>query len=127
MSTIPAGTYAIDPAHSEVGFSVRHSGIARVRGRFTDFAGTFTVAENLTDSSASATIASWSVRTGHVPRDQPPAASDFWDAEKNPEWTSTSSSVSGDGAELVLHGALTTNGVTKPAALDVEFNGALGE
>lgn len=127
MSTIPVGTYDIDPTHSEVGFSVRHSGIAKVRGRFTDFSGTFTVAENLSESSASVTIASGSVHTGNDQRDQHLTGSDFWDAEKNPEWTFTSSSVSGDGEEFVLHGDLTINGVTKPVALDVEFNGALGE
>ena len=126
MSTIPVGTFAIDAAHSEVGFVVRHSGIAKVRGRFTDFSGSFTVAENFADSSAQVTIQSASVHTGNEQRDGHLRSADFWSAEENPEWTFVSTSVSGNGEEFVLNGDLTINGVTKPVALDVEFNGAIG-
>ena len=126
MSTIPVGTYAIDAAHSEVGFIVRHSGIAKVRGRFTDFSGSFTVAENFAESSAQVTIQSASVHTGNEQRDGHLRSADFWTAEENPEWTFVSTSVEGSGEEFVLNGDLTINGVTKPVALDVEFNGAIG-
>lgn len=126
MSTIPTGTFAIDAAHSEVGFIVRHSGIAKVRGRFTDFSGSFTVAENFADSSAQVTIQSASVHTGNEQRDGHLRSADFWHAEENPEWTFVSTSVEGSGEEFVLNGDLTINGVTKPVALDVEFNGAIG-
>ena len=126
MSTIPVGTFAIDAAHSEVGFIVRHSGIAKVRGRFTDFSGSFTVAENFADSSAQVTIQSASVHTGNEQRDGHLRSADFWSAEASPEWTFTSTSVEGVGEEFVLNGDLTINGVTKPVALDVEFNGAIG-
>lgn len=126
MSTIPVGTFAIDTAHSEVGFVVRHSGIAKVRGRFTDFSGSFTVAENFADSSAQVSIQSASVHTGNEQRDGHLRSADFWSAEENPEWTFVSSSVSGSGEEFVLNGDLTINGVTKPVALDVEFNGVIG-
>jgi len=126
MTTIPTGTFAIDTAHSEVGFVVRHSGIAKVRGRFTDFSGSFTVAEHFADSSAQVTIQSGSVHTGNEQRDAHLCSADFWNAEASPEWTFTSTSVEGVGEEFVLHGDLTINGVTKPVALEVEFNGALG-
>src|SRR5699024_60982 len=117
---------AIDAAHSEVGFIVRHSGIAKVRGRFTDFSGSFTVAEDFADSSAQVTIQSASVHTGNEQRDGHLRSADFWSAEETPEWTFVSTSVSGSGEEFVLNGDLTINGVTKPVALDVEFNGAIG-
>ncbi len=126
MSTIPTGTFAIDPTHSEVGFVVRHSGIAKVRGRFTEFAGSFTVAEHFADSSAQVTIQSGSVHTGNEQRDAHLRSADFWSAEDTPEWTFTSTSVEGSGEEFVLHGDLTINGVTKPVALEVEFNGSVG-
>ncbi|WP_147918658.1 YceI family protein [Ruania zhangjianzhongii] len=126
MSTIPVGTFAIDAAHSEVGFIVRHSGIAKVRGRFTDFNGSFTVAENFADSSAQVTIQAASVHTGNEQRDGHLRSADFWNAEATPEWTFVSTSVSGSGEEFVLGGDLTINGVTKPVALDVEVNGAIG-
>ena len=46
-STLPkVGTYTIDPAHTEVGFVARHLIGTKVRGRFTEAEGTFTVAEN---------------------------------------------------------------------------------
>ena len=37
---IPTGTWMVDPAHSSVGFSVKHMGIANVRGKFSEFEGT---------------------------------------------------------------------------------------
>ncbi|SED57310.1 YceI family protein [Ruania alba] len=125
VTTVPVGIYAIDTVHSEVGFVVRHSGISKVRGRFTDFGGTFTVAENFADSAAQVTIESGSVHTGNEQRDGHLTSPDFWDSASNPQWTFTSTSVEGDGAEFTLHGDLTINGVTQHAALEVEFNGAL--
>ena len=49
---VPAGTWAVDPAHSTVGFSVKHMGIATVRGKFDEFEGTLEIGEN--DESARA-------------------------------------------------------------------------
>ncbi|MBZ2198054.1 YceI family protein [Occultella gossypii] len=126
-NVIPAGTYVIDASHSEVGFQVRHSGIAKVKGRFTEFSGSFTVAENFADSSATVTIAAGSVHTGNEGRDGHLTSADFWDAATKPEWTFVSTSVEGSGEEFALIGDLTVNGVTKPVTLDVEFNGALAD
>lgn len=124
MSNIPAGTYTIEPSHSEVGFTVRHAGISKVRGQFTDFAGELTVSENFPESSARVTIKSASVDTKDANRDNHLRSADFWDAENNPEWTFVSTSVDGDPAEFVLHGDLTINGTTRPVDLSVEYNGA---
>lgn len=122
--SIPTGTYDIDPAHSELGFTVRHTGIAKVRGRFEGANGTFTVAEPFTDSSVNVTIDAASVKTGNEQRDAHLTSPDFWDAATKPTWTFASTSVEGEGEEFVINGDLTINGVTKPVALDVEFNGA---
>jgi polyisoprenoid-binding protein YceI len=122
--SIPTGTYVIDPAHSELGFTVRHSGIAKVRGRFNGVDGTITLAEPLTDSTATVTIDAASVDTGNEQRDGHLVSADFWDAENNPTWTFESTSVEGEGEEFTLNGALTINGVTLPVALETEYNGA---
>lgn len=124
MSTIPVGTYDIDGTHSEVGFTVRHAGVAKVRGRFNGVTGTFTVAEPFADSSTSVTIDAASVSTGNEQRDGHLVSPDFWDAATNPTWTFVSTSIEGEGEEFTINGDLTINGVTKPVALATEFGGA---
>ncbi|WP_420112480.1 YceI family protein [Pseudactinotalea sp.] len=122
--SIPTGTYDIDPVHSELGFTVRHTGIAKVRGRFNGVTGAVTVAEPFASSSVNVTIDAASVSTGNEQRDGHLTSPDFWDAASKPTWTFDSTSVEGEGEEFVINGDLTINGVTKPVALDVEFNGA---
>lgn len=116
MSTIPAGTYQIDASHTEVGFTVRHAGISRVRGKFEKFDGTITVGDNLADSRVEVTIDSASVNTGEPNRDNHLRSADFWDAVNKPTWTFVSTSVEGEGEEFVLNGDLTINGITRPVA-----------
>ncbi|OJX97516.1 polyisoprenoid-binding protein YceI [Salana multivorans] len=122
--TIPAGTYAIDASHSEVGFTIRHAGIAKVRGVFNEFDGQIVVADDLATSSATATIKAASVDTGNEQRDGHLKSSDFFSIDVNPEWTFASTAVSFSGEEGTLTGDLTINGVTKPVTLEVEYNGA---
>lgn len=121
---IPTGTFDIDPSHSELGFTVRHTGIAKVRGRFTGATGTVAIAEPFENSAVNVTIDSASVSTGNEQRDGHLTSADFWDAANNPTWTFASTSVEGAGEEFTVHGDLTINGVTKPVALAVEYNGA---
>ncbi len=122
--SIPAGTYDIDPTHSELGFTVRHTGIAKVRGKFTGVEGAITIADQFADSAVSVTIDAASVDTGNAQRDGHLTSADFWDAANTPEWGFVSTSVEGEGEEFVLNGDLTINGVTKPVSLDVEYGGA---
>ena len=122
--SIPAASYAIDPSHSEVAFTIRHAGIAKVRGRFTEFSGAIVVAEDLAASSANVTIAASSVDTGNAQRDGHLKTADFFSVDTLPEWTFVSTSVSGTADEFALAGDLTINGITKPVTLDAEFNGA---
>ena len=53
---IPTGTWTVDPAHSSVGFAVKHMGIANVRGRFTEFDGTLEMKQAVSDSRARGTV-----------------------------------------------------------------------
>lgn len=121
---LTAGTYTIDPTHTEISFSVRHLAISKVRGHFQTFAGTVEVAEHIEDSTASATIDVASIDTNQAQRDEHLRTSDFFNVEEFPEMTFKSTSVAVDGGDLTINGDLTLRGVTKPVALDAEFGGA---
>jgi polyisoprenoid-binding protein YceI len=121
-AVLPAGTWAIDPVHSTVGFSVRHLMVSKVRGVFDSVSGAITVAD---DGSASvrAEIAVASVNTRNEQRDAHLRAADFFDAEKFPTATFSSTGVRQDGDRYVVDGDFTLKGVTKPISLELEFNG----
>ncbi|QKT06354.1 YceI family protein [Gordonia sp. X0973] len=122
VSPIQAGTWAIDPAHSTVGFSVKHLMVSKVRGKFDTFSGTITVAQDGTPSVA-AEIDVTSINTGNDQRDGHIRSADFFDAEKYPKATFVSTGVRPDGDDYVLTGDFTLKGVTKPVELELEFNG----
>jgi polyisoprenoid-binding protein YceI len=117
--TLHAGTWVAEPAHSEVGFTVRHLGLSKVRGRFNSFTATAEIADPTTASSVTATIDMSSVDTNNADRDGHLRSSDFVDAEQSPQMTFVSTEVTDD----TLVGNLTLNGVTKPVELDLEFHG----
>lgn len=126
MAEIPgyvAGTWAIDPVHSEVGFTARHFGVSKVKGRFDKFEGTFVTAEDPFKSSISATIDVTSINTNQEQRDAHIRSADFFDAENHPTMTFVSTGIKDKGGDYVLEGDLTIRGVTKPVALDLELNG----
>jgi polyisoprenoid-binding protein YceI len=113
------GAWAIEPTHSEVGFTVRHLGMSKVRGRFNRFSGEVVVAEDLGGAQVTARIDLSSVDTNNADRDTHLRSGDFFDAESRPEMLFASTSAS----ETSLQGGLTIGGVTKPVTLDVEFHG----
>ena len=119
-----AGTYAIDPAHSTIGFVARHAMVTKTRGKFDEFEGTITVAENIADSKAEATIKAASINTGNEDRDAHVKGDDFFSAEQYPELTfsATSFDVDETGNGTVT-GDLTIKGTTKPVTLNVEAEG----
>lgn len=119
INDLPAGTWAIDPTHSEVGFVARHLMVTKVRGSFTDVAGTVHVKDDVTESVADVTIRTASVATGTADRDGHLKSADFFDVENHPEIRFVSTAFTGD----TLTGDLTIKGVTKPVTLDVDFNG----
>jgi polyisoprenoid-binding protein YceI len=126
IQTVPgyiAGTWAIDPVHTDVGFVVRHMVVAKVRGRFTKFEGQIVTGENPADSSVTATIELSSIDTGNQQRDDHIRSADFFEVETYPTMTYRSTSVRQDGDDLVLDGQLTLKGVTKDVPLRLELNG----
>lgn len=125
MSTpeIPTGTWSIDASHSEVGFSVRHLAVAKVKGQFESFEGTITIAEDPLQSAVEASIDLASITTRDKQRDEHLRSSDFFNVEANPKMTFRSTSVTPSGSDYKLVGDLTIKDVTKPVELDLEFNG----
>ena len=126
-TTIPgyvAGTWRIDPVHSDVSFTFRHMMVSKVRGRFGSFEGEIVTAPNPLDSSVTATIDLSSIDTNNPQRDAHIRSSDFFEVDAHPTMTfrSTGIRADGDGA-YVVDGELSLRGVTRPVALNLEFNG----
>lgn len=119
-----AGTYAIDQSHSHVGFGVRHLMVSKVRGRFSDFAGTVEIAENPLDSKVSVTIQTASADTRDENRDAHLRSEDFFDSENWPTMTYRSRAVRPTGkGRYIVDGDLTIKDVTAPVPLEVTFEG----
>jgi len=121
-----AGTFSIDPAHTTVGFVARHLMVSKVRGSFTEVAGSITIGEDPLTSSVEATIGAASITTGAPDRDGHLRSGDFLDVEKYPNLTFRSLRVVRQhGGDFVLVGELTIRGVTREVELRVEFDGAV--
>jgi polyisoprenoid-binding protein YceI len=118
-----AGTWTIDPVHSEVGFSVRHMMVSKVRGRFTGFSGEIVTADDPTASSVTAEIDLSSISTGNDQRDEHIKSADFFEVETYPTMTYRSTGVRVEDGEYVVDGDLTLKGVTKSVPLTLELNG----
>ena len=122
--TITAGTYALDPAHTTIGFVARHAMITKVRGNFNEFEGTLTVGENITDSAATATVKTASIDTKNADRDAHVKNEDFFAVEKFPEMTFTATKFDvNDEGEGTVTGDLTIKGTTKSVDFKVEETG----
>jgi polyisoprenoid-binding protein YceI len=118
-----AGTWDIDPVHSNVGFVIRHVMVSKVRGRFTGVQGEIVTAADPLRSSVTATIDLRSVDTGNPQRDDHVRSADFFEVEVHPVMTYRSTGLRHDGAGFVLDGELTLKGVTRPVALRLEPEG----
>jgi polyisoprenoid-binding protein YceI len=124
---IPAGDYKIDPAHSIIGFAVRHLEINWVEGRFKEFEGTIHYDDkDVTKSSVEFSAKVESIDTGVAPRDKHLRTADFFEVEKYPTLSFKSTRVERKGKDAyVLHGDLTMKGVTKPVQLPFKITGAV--
>ena len=118
-----AGTWHIDPVHSEVSFTVRHLMISKVRGRFGDFAGTIVIGDEPLDARVEASVVLASIDTGNSTRDDHVRSADFFDVDRYPELTYRSTGIRPDGDDFVIDGELSLHGVTRPVALTVELTG----
>ena len=121
-SQLSSGTWAIDPVHSSINFSVRHLMVSKVRGKFDKFVGAIIVAEDGTPS-VNAEIAVDSINSGNDQRDAHIKSADFFAVEKYPVAAFTSTGVESNGGNYVLNGQFTLKGVTKPVSLDLNFYG----
>ena len=111
----------IDPAHSEVDFTVRHMSISNVHGQFGGIKGTIVRnGSDLTKSSVSVTIDVASIDTGVSARDNDLKGPHFFDVARFPTAIFTSTTVSGSGTHLTVTGSLKLHGVSHPVQLDVE-------
>lgn len=119
FADLTAGTWTVDASHSEVGFTVKHMMVSKVRGKFSDFAADVTAGEQFTDSTLTATVQMASVDTGSADRDGHLKSADFFDVEQFPTMTFVATKVSED--ELV--GDLTIKDVTKQVTFDLDFGG----
>src|SRR5215218_8415828 len=119
---LSAGTWAIDPIHSSIAFSVRHLVVSKVRGHFNTFSGAVVVGEDGTPS-VTAEIDIDSSDTRNEQRDVHLKSADFFDVEQFPTATFTSTGLREAGENYVLDGVFTLKGIEKPISLDLEFNG----
>lgn len=119
-----AGTFVIDPTHSEIGFTARHAMVTKVRGSFTEFSGTASSEENLNNAQINVEIDVNSVDTRNADRDGHLKTGDFFEVEKFPKITFSSTEVTAKDDEiLAVTGDLTIKDVTKSVTIDFEFNG----
>lgn len=118
-----AGIWSIDPVHSEVGFSVRHIMLSRVRGRFTRFSGQIVTGDDPLDSSVTANVEMTSVDTGNETRDNDLRSPDFFDVYRYPTMSFRSTGLRSEPDHYVLDGHLTLKAVTKPISMFLEVGG----
>jgi len=124
---LPApGIFVFDPGHSYVGFVARHLMVAKVRGQFTDLAGTLTVAEDTALCSVEATIHTASITTHNDQRDTHLCSTDFLDTDRYPTMTFHSTAIVGSATSgLTVLGELSITECTRQVRVDVELNGVV--
>jgi polyisoprenoid-binding protein YceI len=121
LAMAQTSTWAIDPAHSEIDFAVRHMSVSNVHGRFGSIQGAVTVNDvDATKSTVQVTIDTTTLDTGVSQRDTDVKGAGFFDVAKFPTATFASTTVVKNGTHLTVSGNLTLHGVTRPVQLDVD-------
>ena len=118
-----SGTWTLDPAHSEVTFSVRHMMISKVRGTFGVKSATLVAPENPLEARVEASVDVTSLDTGDAGRNGHLMSADFFDVEKYPTMDFASTGARVEGGDLFVDGDLTIHGVTKPVTFELDFGG----
>ncbi len=118
-----AGTWDIDPVHSDVAFSVRHMVVSKVKGRFDGVSGHLVTTEDPATASVAVTVDLNTINTYNEQRDGHLKSADFFEVETYPELTYRATGVRETGDGYVLDGELSLKGVTKTVPLAFELNG----
>lgn len=117
-----AGTYNVDPVHTNVSFKVKHLMISNVTGKFDKFTGSFEYDEKTnTVKSLMGIIEVNSINTENVKRDKHLKSADFFDAKNHPKLTFKLKKVDDDKA----YGVITIRGISKDVVFDFENNGTI--
>jgi polyisoprenoid-binding protein YceI len=119
---LTAGTWNIDPNHSEVTFTIRHL-MSKVRGTFTEFSGSIEIADDVQASTATAEIVVNSINTRNADRDAHIRSNEILGVEDHPAMKFATKGVRIEGDTNLVEGELTIRGVSRPITLEVEFNG----
>jgi polyisoprenoid-binding protein YceI len=118
--------WIIDPAHSDVGFKVKHLMITNIKGNFTEYdASIYTTNDDFMTAEVDFWINAASINTGNADRDNHLKSADFLDVENHPQIQFLGNSyeaVDNDGS-YTLYGDLKIKDITKRIKLDVEFGG----
>lgn len=117
--------WQIDPAHSSIGFEVKHMMVSKVKGQFTNYSADIEADDlaDLTSANIDITIDATSITTNNDDRDNHLKSAEFFDIEQFPDIKFKSTSITKDGDDYKVSGDLTIKDVTKPVVLDVEYGG----
>jgi polyisoprenoid-binding protein YceI len=118
-----AGTWTIDPVHSDVAFTARHMMVSKVRGHFTRLEGQFVTAADPLASSVTATIDLDSIDTNNAQRDDDLRSANFFGVEDHPKMTYRSTAIRHSQDGFDVDGELTLHGVTRQVTLALDVNG----
>jgi polyisoprenoid-binding protein YceI len=121
-TALPTGTWTVDPVHSNVEFSVKHVGIATVKGRFNQFEGTLEVGPDGPVGHGSVEVQS--IDTGEAARDDHLRSPDFFDVANFPKIAFRSTDIAVDGESLAVTGEITIHGVSRTITLEGELEGS---
>lgn len=126
------GDWEIEPNHTQIAFTARHIGLARIHGRFNTFAGAVRIADRMEDSAMHVIIDAASIDTNVQMRDDHLRSADFLDVGRYPTLEFYSDRfVHRGGSRWSVHGALTLHGVSRSVTLDTQYlgqgNGIEGE
>ena len=123
-----AGRYVLDVTHTTVGFVAKHLVVAKTRGRFGEFDGAITIADEPLSSTVEVTIQAASIDSRTEDRDAHLRSPDFLDVEQFPTLSFRSTGVRHQGGnKFLVDGELNIKGVTNPVVLDMELDGVMGD
>ncbi|WP_404432179.1 YceI family protein [Microbacterium lacus] len=117
------GTWELDGSHSEVGFTVRHMMISKVRGHFNLKSATLIAPENPLEATVTAHVDATSLDTKDAGRDEHLRSADFFDVETYPTIDFVSTGVRVENGDFLVDGDLTIRGTTKPVTFEFDFGG----